>query len=506
MKDLHQLVHSLDSAHLKVLRYYLTGFTVSEKRDVKIEKLLDFLLRAEEPPTLAEGAKAIYKSAKDNRIEKLKSRLKAKVLDSLCLDINLNRTDIEDVDKAVLMINKRFTQFLTLYANFGYSEVAESVLNEVIISAKRYERYAILIEALGYQGSLEKFRDDQHKQVELTREMDFYRKCRKAVRKAEEAYSNFIALTSFRTQVEESVLIDQLVDSISELKISYKEVGSPVVLYYQKLMQMTLHMQNRSYQRALTTCQELLGLIKEYDSVNRMRRIGAIYDYMSECELHRGKLHSAIRHASMARSVFCPNKVNYLIACEHQFYCAFYNKEYPKAFNIITEILSRKDIAAGDFRWGKYRILLANSRFAQGLFSECLEALYDTRPCNRDKSGWNTSARILEIMALVETEKLDLADHRIESLRKHLERTEAGGWNIPRRHKHILNILMRLERNSFDFEKTIKQKTEMLAELDSKNRELGWTLLNPELIPFHEWFITRVPQVDFTKEEMKIAI
>ena len=64
--------------------------------------------------------------------------------------------------------------------------------------------------------------------------------------------------------------------------------------------------------------------------------------------------------------------------------------------------------------------------------------------------GWNIGIRLLLIFLTLETEKIDLADQKIENLRKHIERTTKMK-SIRKRDVVIFRLLNNLARSGFDF-------------------------------------------------------
>jgi hypothetical protein len=109
----------------------------------------------------------------------------------------------------------------------------------------------------------------------------------------------------------------------------------------------------------------------------------------------------------------------------------------------------------------------------------------------------------LQIFLTLETEKIDLADQRIESLRKHIERTSKMK-SIRKRDVVIFRILRHLAMNGFDFKDTWIDKKKDFLLLQSDNADYKWIPRSHELIIFHQWFESKVRlkkyQPDFTRK------
>ena len=120
--------------------------------------------------------------------------------------------------------------------------------------------------------------------------------------------------------------------------------------------------------------------------------------------------------------------------------------------------------------------------------SEVSKKLAETKEIEKDKDGWNIAVRILSIMHQIDNEDFDLADSRIESMRKHIERTmkEKG---IRPRFIIILKTLRDLVNNGFEFEKIWKTRQNYFELLSNDDDETHrWRILSPELIRFDVWF------------------
>jgi hypothetical protein len=129
----------------------------------------------------------------------------------------------------------------------------------------------------------------------------------------------------------------------------------------------------------------------------------------------------------------------------------------------------------------------------QGDYKKSNIQLQDTKEIENEKEGWNIGIRLLQIFLTLETEKIDLADQRIESLRKHIERTSKMK-SVRKRDVVIFRILRHLAMNGFDFKETWLDKKKDFVLLQSEMSDYKWIPRSHELIIFHQWFEAKARQ------------
>ena len=301
---------------------------------------------------------------------------------------------------------------------------------------------------------------------------------------------------------------------------------------------------NENYLNARSICLELLYVVRNNKSVYRKQRIGVVYDHLSRCEFYLGhtekKAEEKIAHflhateyARQAQEHFTLNSENYCIALEQEFYALFAMKQYEQAVDVANKMISsatQKEL--GEFRFSKYNYLIANALFKQRRFPEALQLLSQNREIAKDKSGWETGARVLKIMTLIEMFKLDEASLAVCGLKQFFTRIEMKvkqketPYNssspgeplkkettttserepspIRHRDKKILNLLLVAENNGFMFTTLNGNTDKYMNALTSKEKKLRWEPFTHELIPFHEWFAGKMKKKIETSGEQSV--
>ena len=490
MEALHNLLSQLNHAEIEILRNYLTCFD-SREGEQKTLQLAEFLLKSEKVPSMDECSRKIYGVPRDAKIEKLKQRLKNKILDAFLLDINLDRKDVmDDIDHAVVRINKKSAQFHQLLYSKGDLPLTLQLLDEIITLAKEYENYYALVDKLKLKKWIRGFRQGEKEYEKINKDIIFYERCYQAMNKAAEYYYALIIKSEFNTNHELVTFKNFLNNSISELQYEYKITKSAIVLYYLGWLQVALHNLNKEYQKARVECIKLNTIITKNKSVYRASRMGAVNDNLARCEMYLNNYKAAAKYAEQAQEMFLKNSTNYLISKEMEFYALFYDNQLKEAER-VARFLQDMEFNRNSFKYSLYSFFMANVQFKAGNFPEALKILGVNHEISRDKGGWEIFLRVLRIMCYVEMQEPDLALSQIENLKKHIERN-GKKIEVRERDKIILKILLMFSRTGFDYKNIPARLLDQLQLLNSDNATYRWECLTAELIPFHRWVIGKM--------------
>jgi hypothetical protein len=189
---------------------------------------------------------------------------------------------------------------------------------------------------------------------------------------------------------------------------------------------------------------------------------------------------------------------------EMEFYANFYMGNFAESRYIVQHIFEAANKAEHSFNISKYAYFNACCDLAEGKYSELNNKLNETKEIEKDREGWNIAVRLLAILGHLECGHFDLADAKIESLRKHIERL-LKEKEVRHRYITIVKILRDLVNNSFDFEKIWLTRTAYFETLYAeKEEEYRWNVLSPELIRFEVWFEAKAKGLNY--REVQAAI
>jgi tetratricopeptide (TPR) repeat protein len=492
MEKLHSLLHSLNPQQIKVLRKFLTSFSSRNETHTKMWDLAaQILAKKKSPPTIQECSLLIYGVNRDSRIEKLKTRLYSKVLDSLIIDINTNRRDYQDeVHPIFVRLKKRATLFQIIRFTSLRNTVALDMLQEIIQTSKKYEQYPLLLESLTYSKWIIGWREGNKVINQYNKEIDHYEKCNKALNNATDNYYNMISLSNFQGKASAEKLRVFLEDRIAIMTYDYANTQSASVGYYLKLMEMAYFQHIKDYRKAKDAGRELLSIIINNVSVYRKVRLGFAYDNLAETDIYLGDYNSALQNIELAAKNIGKVSRDYIVNRQLAFEAHFHKNEVAKAAEICAELLHSTRSQQGDFRIAKYRFFSACIDFKRGNYKECASELSKKFELSRDKVGWEISTRVLRIMALIELERFDEAQPLVTSLQKHIERT-ARKSDVDERDRLILRLLREFEKEGFNRDRLSSRAEDLLLQLAEVGKTYSWQPFTPELIPVQEWFMSK---------------
>jgi len=230
-------------------------------------------------------------------------------------------------------------------------------------------------------------------------------------------------------------------NAIPELEKYYRLTKSPLVCYYLFFLKMSLCMNSCDYTKARKICFKLLHIIHTHKSVYQRQRLGEVFNNISRASLAMGYYKQAVTYARGAQKHVSHSITHYYSALEHEFYGLCAMKKYSHPTEITSKVFTgtyEKEL--GKFRCSKSNYFLANVLFKQRQFNKTLNILSQKREICRDKSGWETGARILTIMTFIELNEDHKAALAIHNLKQFFRRIDKK-YPIRIRDKKILNLL-----------------------------------------------------------------
>ena len=174
MEDLYSLIHSLTCGEWQSLQNYFTCFTAHDGSRLKYLQLAKLLMNAEECPSDKKCCLKIYGVKSDLSFEKLKSRLKDKILDFLSTDICDKRKNLDEVDFAYIQIKKMSAQYQQLYYSKPRLKLVYKLVDEIIELAKKYEYFSAVVEHLKLKRGFASWQNGNSEFERLNKEIEEY--------------------------------------------------------------------------------------------------------------------------------------------------------------------------------------------------------------------------------------------------------------------------------------------------------------------------------------------
>lgn len=485
MQQLYSFIQTMSSAERRIVRSYFSAFSSRNETSPLFLKLFDYLSSSKEAPTDEQVCKHLYKKP-NTGYRMLKARFRNKVLDALILDVNIDRKEsLDETDYASIIVRKKLSQYFHLFNTRGSNPIARELLDSVIKLSSEYEIYPVLIDCLNIKKHSKGFIkgvDDFKAMNKQIADVDY---CNTAKIKAVDYYYQITMWDKFHPNEKPKKKIRFLENCIVELKKDYELTQSASVNYYLKLLEVFYYDLQTEYVAAKDACAQMFDTLSKHKAVFRKQRIGFALGNMGHYHTYLGNFTQAIESFHKAQTYFPELSNNVYLSKEQEFYALFYSGKLDEAEKICKQLLKAPELTHGSFRLAQYKFYYAAVLFSQKNYKGALKQLAQQLEISTDKTGWEVSLRLLNIMCCVELDRPDCAQLHTNNLRKHLENNPQSEFT--QRDKLIVRLISAFAKNGFSRHNFNHQFYNSLQLLNSDDKNYQWKILSPELIPFHEW-------------------
>lgn len=433
---------------------------------------------------------AIKNGANEENVNRmLKSRAFEQITDILVSDYHLhNKGNFPFHDQTILRLKKKLLLARVLSKSLNQNKVNsfKTFLNITISEAIKNEVYEVAIEGLSLKKYIFAIRSGPREFKKVGKQIAFYEKCQKRIFHAGDCFYNIIINNNLLKFKNDKLFHNYIVRSIRLLKKDYQKYKSQQINYYLHIILMFYYEKQKKYFLSAKYCKTLFDIVKNSKILYREERLGNALINLSQYKTFTENYNDAARSAKESQKYYIENSSSYLLSKEQEFTIYFYHGKYDKALVCMQDLLSHKLIDSGNFSRAKYIYYHSALLFAQKKFKESYKLLNKSLEIEKEKSAWNISLKIMNIMLCIELSKIDEASRKLETLRKYVQRHEKSS-EIKPRDILIVKTLRELEKDGFNYNGSNKVVAKMLKELAQKNKPTSWEHYNPELIPFHEW-------------------
>ena len=484
------LISKLEPREVKVAQKFIVAFYSSRSRGGN-KSLKLFRLLVQRPDIARNDAKRLVSKEADNAsFRRLVVRLTDKICDAVLLDHSIQRNDSHSkINKIRFELRKKLMQS-QIFRTRGLTSVTISIYDQIIEKARQYELYNEMVEALSLKQQLLGLTVGAKEFYQISHELNHFERCRMAVLRAKDwYYRHYLEVDSTGLNNDR---VGLLTEAIADLQEEFRATQSQNVGYILYALKMEYYLAVEEYKTSCETGISLVRLIENNRLLFNDRMLANAYYSLSDSKLYVQNFEEAIYHAKKAQSILIPGSFNFQKSLEMEL-LAFYYKghELDRVTELTEELLSITDRKKTPFLFSQRSYYKACILFLKGEYRKSFFLLNDTREIEKDREGWNIGIRTLSIMNQIEMMFLDFADAQIESMRKHVQRVKAQS-SIRKRDEIILQLLLKLEKHSFDFQKVFDTNQDLFALLDSEQKAYRWEVRTPEMIVFQDWFKAKI--------------
>ncbi|MEM6631933.1 MAG: hypothetical protein AAF694_19810 [Bacteroidota bacterium] len=482
MDRIRALKQKMSKTEFRHFKTYMKAFLPrSYKRGMKMLELIE----AKPNMSQQELIEQLYGDTQNKSFFHLKNQVEEKMLESLCISAhqstrNTGRGDFPGIANIGLHFN-----LITaiLLRKKGLREHSESMLAGCIDTAEELGlpevKLLALVHARSISVSPETVRTTYKEDINHT---------------FQQLQSDIIGigyLDEIRVSLPQpanSEMIAQLEQYTQSLQLQLEQAYSPRAHYYHLLLQLIL-MEAR--QEPLAHCKqilkEMIEVLENHSGLKSPNRWGVPYVRLAELENRSSHYEAAYEAASQALKILPAKKTNHLVAGINKLYACIYTGRLSEAEEVYTDLQWVHTFRPDDIHSGWLYYLHAYLAFLNGASRLALKRHICAASLYEHKLDWNPVLRIFEIQLYIDAEKCDLAESRLEALRKHRER-----YGLSPRIEEIFKCLTQLSRDAFLFS---ARDWEEDIHVQALIKNYPWNPLGQEVLPFEQWLLSHTLDV-----------
>jgi tetratricopeptide (TPR) repeat protein len=487
------ILFMMDTNERQVLRNYLQCFE-SRKKGHKPKTLVLLQLLEKYPDD--ERVRQLFskKVLTEDARRMVLSRLEEKMHASLTLDVNIIRPEnYDDIAQARANVSQGKIAAQLLVAR-GQRETGLRELERSIALAKNYEIFHDLVEMLIILQQHRPTKTPKTQLQVLKEQIARYSLMRDAEVKARTYFDEVTRQYGFKGlshTVAESARLDFIESRMLELKTAFQETNAATIGYYYYLLLIEFHQLRGQLEEASVHLLDFAQMVEHNPSIRNRIRLATAYANLGENEMRMHRFEQAAGYIKDSLSNLRVNSRNHALMSEYLFYAQFYSGNLDEARITLDALISNPNIDQSDFRKAVRSYLMGCVQFCMGNHGSVRKYLTRSQSIAQDKEGWNIGARILTILNSIERNDLDHADSLIINLRQFM-REGLKGMDPRSRDRRIVDILVELRKESYDFNRVARTKQQELKALREHDSTDAWRVQTPELICFHTWFADKV--------------
>lgn len=284
--------------------------------------------------------------------------------------------------------------------------------------------------------------------------------------------------------------------AIAQLEIFFSDSKLQTINIFILMLKLQLAHYEEQYEHAEQIILKIIRISEQYSALKRRGKLIQNYMNLAYTQFYLYKFEEAYLNALKATTEYVEQDFVLNVNREACVFALIYLNRFSEAESWLAKILSSGVVGNNPEQLSKRHLMMGVLKYLQGDYKGAFKHLQFTKEVESDREGWNLGIRMLNIYLTLSTEKVDLADQRINAMRKHIERTSKMR-NLRKRDIIIFRILSHLSRSGFDFKETWEERKKDFALLRSKTPDCFWVPRSHELIIFDQWFEAKMNNVPY---------
>lgn len=487
------MYQALTRSEVRYLKASLKAFhTKGENRPLK---LIEYL---EKKPGIgnAEMAELLYGDPRSKAFIMMKGRLLERMLEVMTLNVNLTNNKVvkKDPSRMAIISMQKMLSYAALLHIRGLYQLERELVEKTQKMAREHGYPEIEVQCAAYQCNL----TDSLEELEQEYQPAMYQ--------ALEAYRSDLMALDMMTEYrllgrgdrlhDDTKVAELLTERTQKLERRLTQYPSLRGQSYLLTLRGVVYQLQGKYEACREVIQQLLHLYQSHPGLGNKYRMGALYFQLADMEARSLHFSEAIEATKQVRKSFPSSKPNYFKGSILMIFAYLYTGQLDRARAVIDELQALDHLSYTQQLMPVVAYLEACWHYLRGNHTATCQLLAEDRGLTQDKSGWNVGLRMFEILILLEMESHQVADAKVENLRKHIARYGADPRNYA-----IFRLLQQASRYEFDFTPIQEKVDDTFSQLEEK----AWVPISHEVIRFETWYQAyqqQRPYLEVMQEEL----
>lgn len=471
-----------DKKEQKLFREWLALFRKQSADD----KQLQLLRLIDKNPQLdaADASEKLYGKPGSKAFLMLKKRLFDRMTDFMCGGhFQADREVPEDMPyQANLLLYRKYVYLGTILVERRHGKLAWEFFQRAQEMAQSCQTPELEVDCLLRLRGLYIYSERSFE--ELTEELNSALERTRIDTQALALYHRFFQGPSMRTSTSQE-LPAFLGEGLDELLPQLEEHFAVRAAYYLNLLAGARAYFLRDFDLAMESGRRSMDLLERYPGLRSRQRWADVCTHMGQYALMGQTYAKGITLFLKGRRHLKPRSVSFFITSLMLVYGLLLDRRLEEAeleLEELDRLALNLDLKPGNSTLGLFRYLQSCLAFLQDDPVLAFRHLQGTRELAADKSGWLTGLRLYEVVVLVEMGDVEMAESRLQNLRKHLERHPG-----PPREQALYRLLYLQGQQFFAFTE-VKDEKQLLRSLQ---KEYHWEPLGHEVVRIDDWYRDR---------------
>jgi len=444
------------------------------------------------------NAKVAFKNSSEVNTTML--LIKGYLLEQLQLEVNIERPGSYSNQFRISVSNSKKIDQARILLDRGLSEQGQKLLEEVVSRSEKYELFDQTTAALKILG----FIFAVQKGVRTLKRYETYlreaRMKRDYLDKASSLYAEY-RMNRFRNpKIGGDSSTSKPIEALEKIAKA-SDLKYPLYLFL--TLQTEQFIEDSQFRKAENSCIKLAETIKGSPALQSEERLAYVLLKLGEIRIQLRKFNAAEQTLDAVSKLLKKNSYESYRVNKYKSLILFHRGDIESLQVELPKILKSKYTLRLPYASVQFHYYMAMLYYRTGAYKSAAKILteeIDIAPgINTDTSLGQNIALFMASVELLEEDEATAragADKALNNLEKIYELPE-----IRKRDKVIIRIAKRIVVRQFDFARTALLVKDSLERLKSPEDDLRWEPLSFEIIPFDQWFNSKVK-----KRKLKVKV